>query len=249
MCRQLAWLGAPRTVASLVIDPPCGLLRQSYAPRRQKRGLVNADGWGVGFYPAGQPVGQLTGKPPGQPARQPAPVRWRSSRPLWGDASFASVAPVLSSSAVLAAVRSATVGMPIEESATAPFTDGTWLFSHNGRVDRSVLPASVMAAAESTCDAAMLAAHVFDRGAEQLGETITDVARRDPDAVLTVLMTDGSRVIGITWGDTLSYLAEPDGVAVASEPWDDDPRWVDLPDHHLIEVTSTGVAVTDLEIP
>jgi glutamine amidotransferase len=233
VCRQVAWLGAPRTLASLVLDPPCGLLRQSYAPRRQKRGLVNADGWGVGFFPAGQS----------------APVRWRSARPLWGDASFASVAPVLESSAVLAAVRSATTGMPIEESATAPFTDGAWLLSHNGRVERSVLPTSVVVAAESTCDSAMLAAHVFARGAEHLVETITDVARRDPDAVLTVLMTDGRRVRGITWGDTLSYLAEPDGVAVASEPWDDDPRWVDLPDHHFIEVTPTGIAVTDLEIP
>ncbi|MDP9094293.1 MAG: ergothioneine biosynthesis protein EgtC [Actinomycetota bacterium] len=232
MCRQLAWLGTPRSVASLVLDPPCGLLRQSYAPRRQKRGLVNADGWGVGFYPAGQS----------------APVRWRSARPLWGDSSFASVAPVLSSHAVLAAVRSATVGMPIEESASAPFTDGTWLLSHNGRVDRSVLPASAAVAAESSCDAARLAAHVFKRGADSLVETITDVARRDPGAVLTVLMTDGARVLGITWADTLSYLAGSDGVAVASEPWDDDPRWVDIPDRHLIEVTSTGVTVTDLEV-
>ena len=26
-----------------------GLLVQSYSPRRQKHGLMNADGWGVGF--------------------------------------------------------------------------------------------------------------------------------------------------------------------------------------------------------
>ena len=40
-----------------------------------------------------------------------------------------------------------------------------------------------------------------------------------------------------TWGDPLSYLVEPDGVVVASEPYDDDPRWVDVPDRHLLEVT------------
>ena len=124
MCRHLAWVGAPRTVSSLVLEPPFGLEHQSYAPRRQLRGLMNADGWGVGFYAPGLV----------------APVRWRSARPLWGDASFASVAPVLSSGAVLAAVRSATPGMPMDESAAAPFTDGHWLLSHNGRVDRSVLP-------------------------------------------------------------------------------------------------------------
>ncbi|WP_375481976.1 ergothioneine biosynthesis protein EgtC [uncultured Jatrophihabitans sp.] len=233
MCRHLAWLGAPRSVSSLVLDPPAGLLHQSYAPRRQKRGVVNADGWGVGFHDADGAV-----------------RRWRSARPLWGDASFASLAPVLASGSVLAAVRSATVGMPMDESAAAPFTDGAWLLSHNGRVDRSALPAS--RDAESTCDSAQLAAHVFDRGADHVVDTVREVARRDPDAYLNLLLTDGQRVLGLTWGDELSYLVEPDGVVVASEPWDDDPRWTDVPDHHLIEVTRgvdgpARITVTDLE--
>jgi glutamine amidotransferase len=229
LCRHLAWLGAPRTVASLVLEPSDGLLRQSYAPRRQKRGRLNADGWGVGFYPPGRTE----------------PVRWRSSRPLWSDASFASVAPVLSSGAVLAAVRSATPGMPMDETAAAPFTDGQWLLSHNGRVSRQVLPAR--SEAESVCDSALLAAHVFTLGPPRLVTTLREIAALDPDASLNVLMTDGVRIVGVTWGDELSYLVEPDGVAVASEPWDDDPRWVDVPDHHLIEVTSAGVTVTELE--
>ena len=33
MCRHLGWLGEPVSIASLVLDPPCGLLMQSYAPR------------------------------------------------------------------------------------------------------------------------------------------------------------------------------------------------------------------------
>lgn len=216
-------------MASLVLEPSDGLLRQSYAPRRQKRGRLNADGWGVGFYPPGRTE----------------PVRWRSSRPLWSDASFASVAPVLSSGAVLAAVRSATPGMPMDETAAAPFTDGQWLLSHNGRVSRQVLPAR--SEAESVCDSALLAAHVFTLGPPRLVTTLREIAALDPDASLNVLMTDGVRIVGVTWGDELSYLVEPDGVAVASEPWDDDPRWVDVPDHHLIEVTSAGVTVTELE--
>ncbi len=228
LCRHLAWLGAPRSVASLVLDPPCGLLRQSYAPRRQKRGRLNADGWGVGFY---DPSG--------------APRRWRSARPLWADVSFASVAPVLTSGAVLAAVRSATAGMPIEQSAAAPFSDGRWLLSHNGRVSRAALPAAPDA--ESVCDSAVLAAHVFASDPLRVTDTLASVAQADPDAFLSVLLTDGTRVIGVTWGDELAYLVEPDGVAVASEPWDDDPRWVDVPDHHLIEVTPDGITVTELE--
>lgn len=216
-------------MADLVLRPPHGLLTQSYAPRRQARGLMNADGWGVGFF---------------APDRQ-EPVRWRSSRPLWADPSFASVAPVLTSGAVVAAVRSATVGMPADETAAAPFTDGRWLLSHNGSVDRAALPATH--AAESVCDSAVLAAHVLAEGPDRLAATVLAVAERAPAAYLNLLLGDGERVLATTWGDPLSYLVEPDGVAVASEPWDDDPRWVDVPDRHLIEVTSSGVAVTPLE--
>jgi glutamine amidotransferase len=230
MCRHLAWLGAPRTLASLVLEPEHGLLHQSYAPRRQARGVVNADGWGVGFL---------------APDR-PEPVRWRSARPLWGDASFASVAPVLSSGCVVAAVRSATVGMPLDESAAAPFTGGPggrWLLSHNGRVDRAVLP--LRRDAESVCDSAVLAAHVL-ADPLRVAETVRAVGSADPGAYLGLLLTDGSRVLATTWGDPVSYLVEPDGVVVASEPWDDDPRWVDVPDRQLLEVTPDGVAVTPL---
>ena len=228
MCRHLAWLGAPRTVASLVLDPPQGLLVQSYRPRRQKHGVVNADGWGVGLIAAD------------------GPHRWRSNRPLWADASFASIAPLLASPCVIAAVRSATPGMPTDEAAAAPFTDGRWLLSHNGRVDRDVLPLDP--AAESLCDSALLAAHVFATGPDAFGEIVTDVAAKDPSARLNLLLADGTRILATTWGDTLSYLVQPDGVVVASEPWDDDPAWIDVPDRHLLEVSAAGVTVTALEV-
>jgi glutamine amidotransferase len=228
MCRHLAWLGEPRTLAELVLDPPFSLLVQSYAPRRQRSGRVNADGWGVGFYTPGRAE----------------PARWRSARPLWADPSFASVAPVLRSGCVLAAVRAATLGMPLEESAAAPFTDGRWLLSHNGRVDRSVLPA--VRDAESTVDSALLAALVFDRGPDHLAAVVTEVGSLDPAARLNVLATDGTRLLATTWGDSLSLLTTPAGTALASEPWDDTPAWTDIPDHSLVEVTPDGVAVTCL---
>jgi glutamine amidotransferase len=229
MCRHIAWLGEPRSLASLVLDPANALLVQSYAPRRQRHGRINADGWGVGFYPS-------DGHPPG---------RWRSTGPLWSSSSFASVAPLISSSCVIAAVRSASAGMPVEESATAPFADGRWLLSHNGVVDRAVLPTAL--AAESVCDAAMLAAHVFARGPHRLGDTVAQVGALDPGARLNVLATDGSRLLATAWGDTLSILAGPTGVVLASEPYDDDPRWVDVPDRSLVEATTRDVTVRPLE--
>jgi glutamine amidotransferase len=226
MCRHLGWLGADATVASLVLDPPSGLRVQSYAPRRQKHGLMNADGWGVGFFDGG------------------APRRWRSAAPLWGDVSFDSVAPALRSHCVLAAVRSATVGMPIEASATAPFTDGHWLLSHNGVVDRSVLP--MTSTAESVCDSAMLAATIFALGPEALGATIAQIGALDPGARLNVLVANGSRMLATAWGDTLSILRRDDGVVLASEPYDDDPDWEDVPDRHLVDVTGKCVTLTSL---
>ena len=226
MCRHLGWLGEPVSVASLMLEPPSGLLVQSYAPRRQKHGLMNADGWGVGFFD------------------RSVPRRWRSASPLWGDPSFASVAPALSSGCVVAAVRSASVNMPVEASASAPFTDGTWLLSHNGIVDRAVLPMSRRA--ESTNDSALLAALIFDRGLEHLGDTIVEVAAGDPDARLNIVAANGSRMLATTWGDTLSVLRRPDGTVIASEPYDDDPAWQEVPDRHLVDVTGPEVTLTPL---
>ena len=224
MCRHLGWLGREVSVSSLVLDPPHGLRVQSYAPRRQKHCLLNADGWGVGFFDGA------------------TPRRWRSVAPLWGDVSFGSVAPVLRSRCVVAAVRSATVGMPIEASATAPFTDGQWLLSHNGVVDRTVLPTGL--AAESVCDSAILAALIFARGLEALGETIVEVGGVDPNARMNILAANGSRLLATTWGDTLSILRRDDGLVLASEPYDDDPGWEDVPDRHLVDVTVDGVTMT-----
>lgn len=226
MCRHLGWLGEPRSLASLILEPPHGLLVQSYSPRRQKYGRVNADGWGAGFFADG------------------APRRWRSARPLWGDASFSSVAPVLRSRCVVAAVRSASAGMPIDESAAAPFTDGTWLLSHNGIVDRAAV--GEIFGAESVVDSAVLAARIFAAGPENLGETVRRVGAADPGARLNILAANGNELIATTWGDTLSILAAADGVVVASEPYDDDPSWVDIPDRQVVRVRDGKVEVVPI---
>ena len=40
---------------SVLIDRPHGLYTQAWAPRRQRYGTVNADGFGVGWYAPGDP--------------------------------------------------------------------------------------------------------------------------------------------------------------------------------------------------
>lgn len=229
MCRHLGWLGEPVSVASVMLDPPHSLKVQSYAPRRQKHGLLNADGWGVGFY-SSVPVQRV--------------CRWRSASPLWGDASFASVAPVLHSGCIIGAVRSATIGMPIESAAAAPFSDGNWLLSHNGVIDRSVLPPA--RDAESTVDSALLAAHIFRTGLDALGDVVAKLGSRDPYARLNILAANGSELVATTWGDGLWVMRRADGVVLASEPFDDHPDWQELPDRHLIKVFDGRTTLTSL---
>ena len=93
MCRHLAYLGPPASLQSLLIDPPHSLYRQAWAPRRQRHGTVNADGFGIGWYAAA-------------PGPRPVPA----GGPIWVDPSLPDIARVTSSGAVLAAVRSATPG-------------------------------------------------------------------------------------------------------------------------------------------
>ena len=72
MCRHLAHLGRPRTLHDLVMAPRHSLLTQSWAPRRQRHGTVNVDGFGAGWYVEGRAE----------------PVRYRRAQPIWTDASF-----------------------------------------------------------------------------------------------------------------------------------------------------------------
>src|SRR6266540_5647101 len=106
MCRHLAYLGPPIPLSRLLFEPPHALVHQSWAPRDMRGGgTINADGFGVGWYPAG--------------AREP--IRYRRGTPMWSDAALPGLAAATVSGAVLAAVRSATVGMPVVETAAAPF--------------------------------------------------------------------------------------------------------------------------------
>ena len=64
MCRHLAYLGPPVPLRALLFDPPHSLVRQSWAPRDMRGGgTINADGFGVGWYPGDRRAGAATGAP------------------------------------------------------------------------------------------------------------------------------------------------------------------------------------------
>ncbi|MGY0005970.1 ergothioneine biosynthesis protein EgtC [Micromonospora sp. I033] len=245
MCRHLAYLGPPVSLRSLLFDPPYGLLRQSWAPRDMRGGgTINADGFGVGWYPG-----------------DGEPVRYRRAQPMWSDTTLPELAGVTLAGAVLAAVRSATVGMPLHETAAAPFAEGRWLFSHNGVVrgwpDSLVplaagLPLRDLLTLEVPSDSALLWALVRHRlraGAEPgdaLAETVATVSAAAPGSRLNLLLTDGTTVAATVAGHALSARRARDSVLLASEPFDDDPGWRAVPDGRLVVATATGLDTREL---
>jgi glutamine amidotransferase len=247
MCRHLAYLGPSATLRSLLIDPPHGLYRQAWAPRRQRFGTVNADGFGVGWYAPDDP----------------APARYRRPVPIWGDESFADVARVTRAGAVLAAVRCATEGTDLGTAAVAPFASGRWLFSHNGKVEAwpdsvaglaATLPASALLGLDARVDSALLWAlvrHRLELGvapAPALADTVLALRAAGVTGRFNFLLTDRRVIAATAAGDTLWYRSSPAGslVVVASEPGDDEPGWTEVPDSCVVTATRQQVRVTEI---
>ncbi len=251
MCRHLAYLGAPRTLQSLVVDPPHSLYEQSWAPQRQRHGTVNVDGFGVGWYVDPQHLQDGAG---GGAQRT---VRYRRAQPIWTDASFASLAPTIATTCAVAAVRSATAGMSGDESAAAPFTHGRWLFSHNGRLAdwptarKALLPeASDVPDTRAGVDSALLFGLAISRwqAGASLADGLADAARSVLDhggGRLTMLASDGGSIASVVLGEPVHVRDTADGVLVASEPSDDGP-WREVADGTVVGVDARGVHETSL---
>jgi predicted glutamine amidotransferase len=250
MCRHVAYLGPPTFLWNVVGARPHGLYEQSWAPRRQTHGVVNADGFGLGWYPAGE---------------RNEPARYRRAVPIWADPNVPELTRAIRSHAVLAAVRSATPGTTQDEAAAAPFRDGRFLFSHNGAVaDWTRLPAdlaeaqvaatrgaadeaggggqgrgaagaaappldaaallSLEARSDSALIWALVATRLRRRQAPEaaLAAVVRQVAAVRPEARLNLLLTDGRTIVATRYGDSLWYRTGRDGVTVASEPDDEE---------------------------
>jgi gamma-glutamyl hercynylcysteine S-oxide hydrolase len=247
MCRHLAYIGAPVTIASLLLDPPHSLFRQAWEPRRQRSGTLNADGFGVGWYADGDP----------------RPARYRRAGPIWADEALPDLARVTRSTAMLCAVRSATPGTDLGASAAAPYAHSAWLFSLNGVLHgwpdspavtglAAGLPAADLLALPARCDTALIWALVLARlragnaAGEALAGTLADIRDAGATGRFNLLITAGQDIAATAAGNSLCYRYLPDGVVVASEPFDDDDGWIDVPDGSLIEASRAGVRVTSL---
>jgi glutamine amidotransferase len=236
-------------LSSVLLEPANALVVQSYAPRHQAHGRINADGFGVGWYAAGG---------------RAEPARYRKPVPMWSDQTFASIAGVIRTGTFLASVRNASPGLPVNEACTAPYTRDQWLFAHNGRildwhgpkgagvVLRRRLSDAALAAIEGATDSEVIFGLVLDAIADgaPAGEAVAAVTRSvqevSPGSRLNLMLTDGVTAVATACGDTLFVRCDDDAVIVASEPFDDLPTWQTVPDESLVVATRSELDVGGL---
>ncbi|MBB5912715.1 glutamine amidotransferase [Nocardia transvalensis] len=302
MCRHLGYLGPPVPVGEMLTRGTHSLRTQSWAPREMRGGgTINADGFGVAWWVpefvlpdegTGVGDGRVAGRIGGRAPITLRASRYRNPAPIWTDPAVDEVLPQLRSRAVLAAVRSATVGMPVERTACAPYTHGRWAFSHNGVVPewRRVLAevaaesgAPALLDAESHTDSAVLwvilrelleapdasrngsadgyavadtaeswtrvesAREDRERPARILSRLASAVLARAPRARLNLLLGDGETLWATTAYHSLSVLVTDEAAVVASEPYDDDPRWQPVADRQLVTAQPGHLSVVPLE--
>lgn len=126
MCRWLAYQGPEIYLADLIVRPTHSLLVQSQfaqenfvddLPEHMGESLpTNGDGFGIGWY-----------------GESENPGRYRELRPAWSDENLISIANSVRSRMFLAHLRAASQGV-VQRTNSHPFTEGRWLFQHNGEI-------------------------------------------------------------------------------------------------------------------
>lgn len=238
MCRLLAYAGPPRSLAEALREGEHSLEVQSYAPKEMETALLNADGFGVCWYP-------LTSETPG---------RYRSVLPLWADANFHDLAPAVHSPVILGAIRSATPGIGFGLANTPPYRHGAISFAHNGflanfagpfrRRVAAALGDEAYAAIEGTSDSEHLFALLLDElftgstlaSAARAMVTRVDSLREGERVLLAFVASDGHELVGYRGGmdttpPTLYRRARDGRVELRSEP--DGEGWELLPPDHV----------------
>jgi len=111
----MAWSGQPVLMEELLFKTQHGLIDQSLHSRMGAE-TTNGDGFGVGWYGAGE-----------------GPAMYHSVAPAWGDTNLRELAAHIETPLFLAHVR-ATSGTAVQQTNCHPFRHGRWLFVHNGVV-------------------------------------------------------------------------------------------------------------------
>ncbi|WP_299490889.1 ergothioneine biosynthesis protein EgtC [Acaryochloris sp. IP29b_bin.137] len=259
MCRLLGYLGQPVALETYLIHPQHSLVAQSYQPKEMTAGLINADGFGLGWY----------GTSPEQ-----SPYCYRNTLPIWNDPNVADLSRYITAGTFLAYIRSATIGQGLQLSNCQPFRDRKLLGIHNGFIEnfrqtlyrpmRDSLGDDRYQAIEGTTDSEHILALIFEALAQNLQLTLVEAIAQTLNRIkgwatsynirvsLNVILSDGQSMIAsrfaypdpppslywldVSWPET--------GVLVVSEPLDADKQmrsqfgghWQSIPANSLLTV-------------
>ena len=249
MCRLLGYLGSPIQLDRLLIKPEHSLVIQSYTPQEMTAGLLNADGFGIGWY--------------GEPEN--LPYIYKNVLPIWNDANLPQLGRYIKSTCYLGYVRSATSNLSVDMINCQPFSHQNLLFIHNGFIDdfrqtlyrpiRNELNDFAYQRIEGTTDSEHIFALVVNELEinhhislkEALNNTIKrliKLADRDNiDFSANIVLGNGRELAASRYSNrkvspTLYYIKNhslSDGVILASEPLFEG-KWISCPEASIISI-------------
>jgi glutamine amidotransferase len=260
MCRLLGYLGSPVCLDRLIYQPDHSLIVQSYQPREMTAGLLNADGFGLGWY---------------HPQRQTEPFTYKNTLPVWSDVNLPSLSRYIESGCVLANVRSATPGQAVDLSNCQPFQHHLILGIHNGFIDQfrqtlyrplrdrlsDVAYRAIGGSTDSEHIFALLIHELVSSPELPLAQALRhsliilhDLAERSQVRVsANLIVSDGRQLVACRYAHraevpSLYWLRDnltfPQAVLIASEPLFSG-NWTAIPEYHLLTVDHDLTLQTD----
>lgn len=234
MCRLLAYLGPSILLDRVLTKPEHSLIVQSYQPREMNSGVVNADGFGIGWYHA---------------QNDTPPFTYKNLLPIWNDTNLASLGRYIESGCVLGAVRSATTGQSVDLSNCQPFAYQQLLCIHNGRIENfsetlvrplrdrlsDVAYKSIKGSTDSEHFFALIIEELYNNFTLTLTQALQNalltleqlVKSHDITASANMIISDGQQLVASrfatnTQTPSLYWLrddpAYPESIIIASEP-------------------------------
>ncbi|MBW4574105.1 MAG: ergothioneine biosynthesis protein EgtC [Aphanothece sp. CMT-3BRIN-NPC111] len=251
MCRLLGYLGSPILLDHLLYKPEHSLIVQSYQPREMTSGVVNADGFGIGWYHA---------------QRDSDPFTYKNLLPIWNDVNLPNLSRYIESGCVIANIRSATSGQGVDLNNSHPFRNGRILFTHNGlirnfretlyRPIRDRLSDRIYQSIDGTTDSEHIFALLINQWEtdpditleKALHNTLMILAQLaqsyQVDFSANIIISDGHRLVASRFAHgvqapSLYWLRDdpafPEAVIIASEPLFTS-NWISCPEHSIISV-------------
>ena len=247
MCRWLSYRGRPCYLERLLFEPENSLIQQSLRARHAAV-TTNGDGFGVGWY-----------------GERDVPGTYREILPAWNDGNLRSLAHQIRASLFFAHVRAST-GTATSRANCHPFTNGPWMFMHNGQIGgyehvrrrlEGLIPDAFYGSRLGTTDSELIFYLLFRYGLENdpagaLRNAIQAVVYTMEEAGIeqpfrmTCALSDGHTITALRYSSdehppSLYWSVEDGDISVVSEPLDAAAEhWNEVPTSHLLTVDPHG---------